>query len=302
MKVSAKYTKSSVCHRLPANLPPKFMPILRCSLAIFHIYDDHEFRSNFAGEANDSTPFFKNATNAYDAYHGQANFQTGSSLLEQTNYYDFRYGDSAFFVLDTRRYRSAPVAEKPEDEENRTMLGDNQLAALHEWAGKVNSTATFKFIVSSVPLTSLWRGIDGHIDTWAGYPAERAKVLALLSSLTNTIVITGDRHEFAAIEYFDGAIHEFSTSPMSQFYVPFIKTLSASRSPMYAVQKVVDDLDRATGRVDTDSEVDTGEGEPGEPIVDVVTEYFPEEKLMRYIPHGKFKWYVYFFPFFFQLS
>ena len=43
------------------------------------------------------------------------------------------YGDSAFFVMDTRRYRSSPH----EISESATMLGDKQLAALYNWLGKV---------------------------------------------------------------------------------------------------------------------------------------------------------------------
>lgn len=194
-----------------------------------------------------------NASRAYDIYNGQAN---PDSKTNGTYYYDFRYGDTAFFVLDTRRYRSPPPATKPYsfpislftplieavaegrnpfaayfgepnsppnhnepiDEAARTMLGDEQLAALHSWIADVNRTATWKFVVSSVPLTAMWAGYDGHVDLWAGYPHERETVLSLLSSVPNVVVLSGDRHEFAAVEFPTGkyVVREFSTSPLNQ--------------------------------------------------------------------------------------
>ena len=73
-----------------------------------------------------------NASHAYRLYNGQANYD---AIYNDTHYYDFRYGDVAFFVMDTRRYRSEPDGEPSE----RTMLGERQLSALHDWLGKVRS-------------------------------------------------------------------------------------------------------------------------------------------------------------------
>jgi alkaline phosphatase D len=118
--------------------------------------------------------------------------------------------------LDTRRYRTVPETKIDISHQNitttaaegddlytpkpRTMLGDKQLTALYLWLGKVNSTTTFKFIVSSVPFTTLWTGIDGGTDSWAAYPEERNALLDVLEFVPNVIVISGDRHEFAVIE------------------------------------------------------------------------------------------------------
>lgn len=44
-----------------------------------------------------------------------------------------RYGDTAFFVLDTSSYRSGP--DIPDYE--RTLLGSKQTTDLYAWAGKV---------------------------------------------------------------------------------------------------------------------------------------------------------------------
>lgn len=96
--------------------------------------DDHMYEqiiNNYAGQSNDSQPPFPNADNAYELYNAQANYD---SPAEGQHYYEFRYGDVAFFVMDTRRYRSDILTE---DLASRTMLGDLQLAALYDWLGRV---------------------------------------------------------------------------------------------------------------------------------------------------------------------
>lgn len=87
--------------------------------------------NNFVGEGNDSTPPFANAADAFRLYNADANFDP---LDSDTHYYDFRYADVAFFVMDTRRYRSD--IDKA-DVTSRSMLGEKQLDALYEWLGKV---------------------------------------------------------------------------------------------------------------------------------------------------------------------
>jgi len=173
------------------------------------------------------------------------------------------------------------------------MLGDQQLAALYDWLGKVvfiglfplspvayilmqvNTTATFKFIVSSVPFTSLW-GHDAQTDAWPGYADEKAALLAAMHSVPNVIILSGDRHEFAAIEFNgdekDNGVLEFSTSPMSMFYVPFIRTLNvASKTTVERIKTEV---------------MLTEEGE------EIVTTKYevPQERVLRYIATGNYKW------------
>ena len=84
---------------------------------------------------------------------------------------------------------------------------------------QVNSTTTFKFIITSVPFTSLWTH-DARIDSWSAYAEEKSAILEALFTVPNVIILSGDRHEFAAIEFNgQGAsrhqVVEFSTSPMS---------------------------------------------------------------------------------------
>jgi alkaline phosphatase D len=238
-------------------------------LPIFHTYDDHEIIDNFQGLGNESTPPFPNASDAFRLYNSDANYDP---TQKDQYYYDFRYADVAFFVMDTRRYRSDVFDE---DISTQTMLGDEQLAALHDWLGKVNTTATFKFIVSSVPFTDLW-GYDAQTDAWPGYAAEKAGLLKAMHSVPNVIILSGDRHEFAAIEFngdeHDNGVLEFSTSPMSMFYVPFVRTLKQATEA--TVKRVLMEI------------VPTADGEEF-----VTTEHdIPRENVLRSISTGNYKW------------
>ncbi|KAF8682283.1 PhoD-like phosphatase [Rhizoctonia solani] len=282
-------------------------------LPTYNIYDDHEFINNFGANGNDSSSPYLNASQAYEIYNGQAN---PDAKTKGVYYYDFRHGDTAFFVMDTRRYRSPPPTQKPYpfpmnlftpliqavaegrnpfaayfgepnspvssnpiaeavDETSRTMLGEAQLAALHSWIADVNQTATWKFVVSSVPLTAMWAGYDGHVDLWAGYMHERDTVLSLLSSVPNVVVLSGDRHEFAAVEFPRGKhlVREYSTSPLNQFYVPWAHTLSPknARNITLVRQNIITT-------------------ETGEEHIEEVAEEVEEEVLVKYHPSGNHKW------------
>ncbi|KAJ1985252.1 hypothetical protein H4R33_004115 [Dimargaris cristalligena] len=107
-------------------------------------------------------------------------------------YFDFEYGDVAFFVMDARRYRSH--IRQP-DSANKTMLGAEQKQYLFDWLRAVNHTHAFKFIASSVPLTKNWVWANGQTDTWAGYLTERSEILRVVATVPNVIFLTGDRHE-----------------------------------------------------------------------------------------------------------
>lgn len=110
-----------------------------------------EIINNFAGKSNHSTTPFPNASSAFYTYNGQANY---NPLIKGGHHYEFRfagdifpleyqltgiysrYGDVAYFVLDTRLYRSGHVVPGGE---TKTMLGERQLSALYEWLDRVNS-------------------------------------------------------------------------------------------------------------------------------------------------------------------
>lgn len=239
------------------------------------IYDDHEVKNNWAGLTTEGKVIeeFPPANTAWQEYVGRAN---PDSLEEGEHHFTFRYGsETAFFVFDTRRHREPSTGFSEEEEEEaaennyhhidgqpfKTMLGQRQKEQFIQWLGAVNSTATFKFVVSSVPFMSLWGGaidIDGKKDSWAAYLEEREELLDIMQYVKGSvIVLSGDRHEFAStglrsLDYPHPDSHpitEFSTSPLSMFYLP-VRTLSQSH----------------------------GRGPTG------------QEKLLKYIPDGNYKW------------
>ncbi|KAK0517971.1 hypothetical protein OC834_007907, partial [Tilletia horrida] len=185
------------------------------AIPIVGIWDDHEVVNNWGGQeqAVRNKEGLDASTTAWDEYVGSAN---PDPLDPGEKYYTFRYGDSAFFVLDTRKLRS-PASDA--DSESKTMIGEYQKDALMRWLGAVNTTATFKFVVSSVPFNTLWGGPldwDGQYDTWSAYFTERQQILDVLQYVPNVVVLSGDRHEFASVGLRQ-TVTEFSTSPLSMF-------------------------------------------------------------------------------------
>ncbi|EQB48873.1 PhoD-like phosphatase [Colletotrichum gloeosporioides Cg-14] len=194
---------------------PSWTPALR-SLPWLHLYDDHEIINDWA--ANE-TGLYQSAMQPFWAYQGHANPSSQFGLGK--THYIFRRGDISFFVLDTRRYRSA---ESMEDGPGKTMLGSAQLADLQAWLA---SEKAWKVVVSSVPFTRNWRGPDSA-DSWSGYLHEREQVLDMMRLTEGVVILSGDRHEHATTIFPPGdkggkAIIEFSTSPLNQFYEPFTR-------------------------------------------------------------------------------
>ncbi|GAA5976523.1 hypothetical protein JCM10908_005530 [Rhodotorula pacifica] len=177
------------------------------------VYDDHEIYNDYS--SNETSVAFAPANQAWKTYLGNSN---PDPAVPGVNYFDFQVGDSAFFVWDTRRYRSDNAAE---DDESKTMLGLKQREDFSNWVARVNETVTWKFVVSSVPVMSLWSHGE---DTWAAFLTERDAIMDVLEHVPNVIVLSGDRHEFAAASI-RTTVTEFSTSPFNMFYLP-IRTLS----------------------------------------------------------------------------
>lgn len=99
-------------------------------------------------------------------------------------YRSFRWGKAAeLFILDTRQYR---------DRKNGTMLGEAQ----RKWllAGLARSSATFKFIATTVPIAG------GGIDRWDGYAKERGEILSHINhnDIRGVCFLSADLH-YAAI-------------------------------------------------------------------------------------------------------
>jgi len=149
-------------------------------------------------------------------------------LFPHQPYYSFSQGPASFFMLETRRYRSKETSNATDPV--KTMLGERQLQALLFWIqNKPELGVRFMVVASSVPFTKNWR--FGSPDTWGGYMHERSVILDAMRDATvangvQFVVISGDRHEFAATRFRDpdaernAHVYEFSVSPLSMFYLP----------------------------------------------------------------------------------
>ncbi|KAI9858840.1 MAG: hypothetical protein M1824_004005 [Vezdaea acicularis] len=211
-------------YRMVYNSPD--WPSVSENLPWIHVLDDHEIANDWD---KNTTGLYVAAADPWINYHVSVN---PPKVRPEASYFSFVHGPAAFFLLDTRRYRSSEFAA-PSNSSSKTMLGAQQLEDLLAWLYKpVPSGIRWKIIVSSVPFTKNWQ--VGTQDTWGGYLAERQVILKSMwdvgsSGEIQIVVLSGDRHEFAATAFpppkggkwpRSATVHEFSTSPLSQFYLP----------------------------------------------------------------------------------
>jgi alkaline phosphatase D len=200
-----------------------------------HVLDDHEIANDWD---QGKTGVFNAAMDPFLHYQHAVNPPPVRPSGE--TYYSFTWGTSAsFFMVDTRTYRSPNHLP---DGPSKTMLGEQQRQDLINWLLKENGNGNgegeegvqWKFIITSVPFTKNWH--FGENDTWAGYLWERQQILEAawsISGRSGVVVLSGDRHEFAATKFAppegsrwardkanEVAVHEFSCSPLNQFYLP----------------------------------------------------------------------------------
>lgn len=169
-----------------------------------HVYDDHEVANDWDGN---TTGVFGAAYDPYAHYHTSVN---PPAVRPHESWFSFTQGPASFFMIDTRRYRSPndntngsdPITGEP----TKTMLGEAQLADLLAWLKKPEpSGVRWKILISSIPFTKNWW--FGAQDTWRGYLGERQIILeamwdvGLRSDGLGVVVLSGDRHEFAATAF-----------------------------------------------------------------------------------------------------
>lgn len=191
------------------------------SVPVYAIWDDHDVRNNFSGPHDPLMPVGRQAFLEY--------WPVGTPPEEPARLHrKFRRGaDAEFFILDTRQYRDKNADR---DSPAKTMLGSAQREWLLE--GLARSTATWKFIVTSVPLSNPKDGtaqVPGN-DSWAraadgtGFQTElRTIVNAILKGrIRNVVWLAGDVHYTQVNAYDpngDGTpdFHEFIAGPLSAF-------------------------------------------------------------------------------------
>lgn len=215
---------------------------------VYVTWDDHEVRDNYSGPEMASY-------NPQRLLVGRQSFfeywPVSPSEVPTDTYRLYRqvsYGDLAdFFILDTRSYRDPIVNWDPHPEEltPKTMLGAEQFAWLQQ--SLADSTATWKFIVTSVPLaypTGFPQPqVEGR-DSWAnftdksGYETELLALIFYLENqnIDNVIFLTGDTHWPFAISYDpdrngEANFYEFGSSPMSALVLPPAPDLDPTLNP-----------------------------------------------------------------------
>lgn len=205
-------------HRYQREDPP--LQALLAGTSVYAIWDDHEVRNDFAGPHDALMPVGRRALLDY--------WPIATPAEEPTRLYRrFRWGRLLeVFILDTRQYRS--LNTEP-DGPDKTMLG----AAQKRWLldGVPSSTAVWKLVVSSVPL-SIPTGRPGARDSWTsaspfglpvdgdGFPTERDAILAHFrrQHVKNLVFLAADVHHAEAIRHRpapEWSFHEFVAGPLS---------------------------------------------------------------------------------------
>ncbi len=198
---------------------------VRSQASMFNQWDDHEFINDFTPPEMGNA-IYRAGASAFRDY--MPNGFKGKTGL----YRHVRWGKNAeLFFLDERSFRSAKasanhVCDNPQtgqpdfaptapqstrnlfavaipslsqpvsqaclnaiNDPSRSLLGKSQLARFTTDIKK--STAKWKIIVNEVPMQQFYA--DPY-DRWEGYAAERTKVVGLLASVKNTVVLTTDTH------------------------------------------------------------------------------------------------------------
>lgn len=194
--------------------------------SIYAIWDDHEFESDWEGSTINPS-VYSVGNQSFSEYMPIRQSSLGLEIEDECagspQFKVFHWGsDIDLIMLDTRSCRSESTAkiceyhdtptlpdlvrntlhsfsqEKPSKEcidainsTNRTMLGNTQKSLFEE--ALFNSSAKFRFVISSVPFQQLYYH---PYDGWEGYQGERAEILKFIrnNDIENVIFLTTDRH------------------------------------------------------------------------------------------------------------
>lgn len=154
---------------------------LLCARPNYAVWDDHDYGPNNADET-----YAKRDSALWLFKQFWANPMTGTATTPGT-FFNFRYQDAEFFMLDNRYYRSSANTT------NGGILGKEQLTWLFEQLKA--STATFKFIANGVQFLNDQSGND-VFEGMSQFPAERQILLDFLAKehISGVILLSGDRH------------------------------------------------------------------------------------------------------------
>ncbi|MFQ6049030.1 MAG: alkaline phosphatase D family protein, partial [Phycisphaerae bacterium] len=175
-----------------------YLQELLASLAVWCGWDDHEVADNYDGGQPEPWISPEQIQDAYRAFFEYMPIRPQNVPDDPfRTYRRFRYGALAeFFILDGRQYRQRDLQADcdgnldpygliiaPRDQDcvdrleapDRSMLGPEQFQWLT--TALAESSATYKFLINNVPLTSL---VLQPYDHWDGYDAERRALLEFI--------------------------------------------------------------------------------------------------------------------------
>lgn len=183
-----------------ARTDPRVRHLLE-AVAMRSIYDDHEFRNDWDAAFVEAEPArYAAAMKVYDQFFPQ---RGGRSEIK---YQRFRWGAHVeCFLLDCRRFRSANLMP---DGPDKTMLGLPQRTWLVD--GVRSSTATFKLVLTSVPLD-----YGDGFDHWASFARERNTIMEALAGVSGLLFVSADQHWFADHRHAYG-MREFQVGPLAR--------------------------------------------------------------------------------------
>lgn len=165
---------------------------LFASTSIMASWDDHEVDNNWDPETI-SPSIEQAARQTFFEHLALERVAEDPSRIWRSH----RWGTTLeVFVLDTRGERLPST----KNGNNAQYISPEQMTWLKD--GLLNSQATFKFVVNSVPITNMPFLYVSAGDRWEGYDAQRDDIVAHSAAIPNVFWLSGDFH-FPAIARVD---------------------------------------------------------------------------------------------------
>ncbi|MFZ5440303.1 MAG: alkaline phosphatase D family protein [Myxococcota bacterium] len=172
-----------------ANLGSPEYRRLRASTSVVAAWDDHEVENNFNPETIDPAKLATAKRTFFEALPLRRHATEPDRLWKS-----LRWGDTVeLFVLDARGERKPSTRLRSE----QVYLSRAQLDWLK--AGLAASTAVFKLVLNSVPITDFgFSAFTG--DGWLSYPQQRTELLGWVEDqgIEGVLWVSGDHH-FASV-------------------------------------------------------------------------------------------------------